>query len=89
MQFVPKSLPRLASQLPLVRPIARAVVQRLPFGFSFELNDLSDRVSQSNPGIVVNINFCSDDDTEVSRRDLRDACRSSSPWFGLEGYDSA
>lgn len=90
MKFVPTSLPRLASQVTVLQPIARAVIQRLPFGFSFELNDLSERSGESNPGIIVNINFCADDDTsEASGGDLRDACCGSSPWFGLEGYDSA
>jgi hypothetical protein len=64
--------------------MARRVTRRLPV----EFNAPGQQPAEANPGVVVNINFCSagSSNGEYGHEVSEDCC---SPWWGLEGYDSA
>ncbi|GAS96572.1 uncharacterized protein RMCC_3538 [Mycolicibacterium canariasense] len=88
MVFLPRflnDLAVLAAELPPVIPtVARGIARRLSIALSCEIDERRQQASESNTGIVLNINFCSPDGA-LGRDLAEDRC---GPWWGLEGYDT-
>jgi hypothetical protein len=80
--FLPKSLAQLTTQLPVIQSLVRAAVRWLPI--ESQLNE----PAESNPVVVMNINFSATSNTAEAMDDPDVADDCCTPWSGLEGYDS-
>lgn len=80
------------SHLTAAESIVRDVLQRLPIPvLSARFSESAEENDDPGSGIVLNINFCSEDHlpprSTKPASEIDELC--CGPWCGLEGYDSA